>query len=543
MKNATLLTLALTISLSACGGGGSGAGNLPAPPPAPVQLPVPDLGSVAQGNSASALPAGWQHGAFMEIYVRGYKDSDGDGIGDLRGLISKLDYLQDLGIKGIWLMPVTHSSDADHGYAVQNYRAIEPAYGTMADFDELLVQAHARGIGIVIDYVINHSSSQHPLFRNAAAAPAGGQRDFYLWQATRPSDWNIYGANPWHASPAGNGFYFAGFHVTMPDFNLNNAAVLQFHHDNLRFWLNKGVDGMRFDAVGNLIENGPTAWEAQPGNHVVMAGVRSVFNGYSQRYLVCEAPAAPQAYAASTSCGGAFAFDLKDAIIDAARGRQAGIEFLNRYYLSASAGMAAFASNHDSFAGNRLWNQLNGDLAMYKLAAASYLLLPGTPFVYYGEEVGMASGAGGSGDHNLRTPMSWSADNFGFGTGTPFRPASANRSTQNAADQVGRVGSLHSFYKALLAVRASLPSIAQGSYSQASTSGQTMSYQRRLGNETTLVVFNYGTVAASVTVRALPANATLDSKFGGAAGTLTDGEGSATLIVAPQSVSVYLARP
>jgi glycosidase len=230
----------------------------------------------------------------MEIYVRGYKDSDGDGKGDLQGLISKLDYLQDLGVKGIWLMPVTDSADKDHGYAVKNYRSIETDYGTSADFEQLLAQAHARGIGVIMDYVINHSSSEHPLFKNAASSA----RPFYVWEASKPTGWRIYGADPWYSIVNTTGYYFAGFGSGMPDFNLTNTAAVSFHHDNLRFWLNKGVDGMRFDAVGNLVENGAGAWEVQPQNHTVMRDVQQLVQSYNQRYLVCEAPAASQAFAA-----------------------------------------------------------------------------------------------------------------------------------------------------------------------------------------------------------------------------------------------------
>jgi alpha-amylase len=144
-----------------------------------------DTRPVSAIHGASALAPGWQNGAFMEIFVRAYRDSDGDGIGDLRGLIQSLDYLRDLGIKGIWLMPVNPSADRDHGYATTDYRAIEPAYGSLADFDELLKQAHARGIGVIIDYVINHSAASHPLFVDSQRAESPF-RDWYLWQPTEP---------------------------------------------------------------------------------------------------------------------------------------------------------------------------------------------------------------------------------------------------------------------------------------------------------------------------------------------------------------------
>lgn len=538
----TLGTLAFSAALAACGGGAS----TPTPPPANdpgTSLAVPDLGAVSVATTASTLPPGWMNGAFMEIYVRGYKDSNGDGKGDLQGLISKLDYLKDLGVTGIWLMPVTDSADKDHGYNVKNYRAIETDYGSMADFDELLVQAHARGIGVIMDYVINHSSNQHPLFKNAASSTSNAQRDFYVWQATKPTGWNIYGQDPWYASPYANGYYFAGFVAGVPDFNLKNAQVESFHQDNLRFWLNKGLDGLRFDAVGNLVENGPGAWESQPENHAVMGRVQQVVQAYSQRYMVCEAPAASQAFAAPTSCGSAFAFDLKDALVSAARGNAGSIQAVSRYFSTAPPTMATLLANHDTFAGDRVWNQLGGNVAQYKLAAASYLLLPGTPFIYYGEEIGMANGQGLTGDWALRTPMSWTSDAAGFTSGTPFRNPATNAATQNAQAQVGQPDSLHSFYKSLLAVRNSLPSIARGSYVAPFVSGQVMGYQRQWGNEQSLVLINYGTNAATVAVNALAPHSTLVQRLGTGNPISVGAGGSATVPLAAQSVVVYHIQP
>lgn len=212
--------------LAACGGGGGGqaAAAAPALPVGPANLPPVDVSPVAATNTGSALPAGWQNGAFMQIFVRSYQDSDGDGIGDLRGLIQRLDYLKDLGVAGLWLLPVTQSQDHDHGYAVADYRQIEPRYGSLADFDELLRQAHARGIGVIIDHVINHSAAEHPLFVNARSGASNAYRDWYVWQGLKPSGWQIYGADPWRGS-SGN-YYFAPFWDQMPDLNLQNPLVV-----------------------------------------------------------------------------------------------------------------------------------------------------------------------------------------------------------------------------------------------------------------------------------------------------------------------------
>lgn len=527
----------VALALMACGGGGSSGSSVPTDPGTGSSFAVPDLGAVAVQSSASPLGADWSRGAIMQIYVRAYKDSNGDGLGDLQGLISKLDYLKDLGVKGLWLMPVTQSQDRDHGYAVKQYRDIETDYGTLEDFKTLLTQAHQRGMGVIIDYVINHSSDKHPLFLNASSSKLNAQRDYYVWQDTAPTGWSIFGSNPWYN--AGTGYYLGAFWSGMPDFNWKNDKVRTFHHDNLRYWLNLGVDGMRFDAVGNLVENSATAWNSQPESHAVMNAVQSLIKGYDKRYLVCEAPDAPQAFGASTSCGSAFAFDLKDAILKAVKGDVAAVATVSDYFKTAPVGMATFLANHDSFAGDRVWNQLGGDVAKYKLAAATYLLLPGTPFIYYGEEVGMASGSGLAGDAALRSPMSWTDKSSGFSSGTPFRAMAGNLASQNAASQVGVDGSLHSFYKAMLGLRNSWPSLSTGSYQFPFASGSVLGFQRHAGSEKALVLINYGTAPSTVALTNLPTSITGSSGYGNAGSLITTAAGTASLTVPAQSVQVY----
>src|SRR5688500_11442400 len=193
---------------------------------------VANQARAAEAPAASPLPADWHRGAFAAIYVRGYRDSDGDGVGDLRGLTASLDYLHDLGVRGLWLMPVARSQDRDHGYAVADYRAIEPDYGTLADFDELLRQAHARGMGVIIDYVLNHSAAEHPAFV-ASRDPADPHRGWYVWRDPAPTGWRVMGKDPWN--PTARGAYLAQFSPTMPDFDFTHPQVARFHADNLRF--------------------------------------------------------------------------------------------------------------------------------------------------------------------------------------------------------------------------------------------------------------------------------------------------------------------
>ena len=533
------------MSLTSCAGGGGGSATPSTPPTPTITLPAVDTAAVAVSDPGSRLASDWMTGTFMEIYVRGYQDGDGDGVGDLKGVIQRLDYLKDLGISGIWLMPVTKSQDNDHGYAVSDYRNIESQYGSLADLDDLVREAHARGIGVILDYVINHSAEIHPAFANSRSSVTNAYRDWYLWQSTKPTGWSIYNNDPWRPNTTNNsgGFYFTAFSETMPDFNLLNPAVIAWHHNNLRFWLNRGVDGFRFDAVGNLVENGPSAWEAQPQNYTIMADVRRVLNAYTQRYMVCEAPADPLGFARDNACGSAFAFKHNANIVKAAKGELASIRAVADYHLTAPANIATMVSNHDAFAGQRLWDEVSGNLAQYRLAAATYLLQPGTPFVYYGEEVGMAGAATLTGDQRLRTPMSWSADTTraGFTTGTPFRALSANTASNNVATQINDGSSLHAFYKSMIGLRKSRASLSRGRYDGVVVNGAALAFRRAQDAEETLVAINFGAAPASVTMSGLAAGNQYVELWpsAGAFRLTVNSGGSVTFNVPPQGIAIY----
>ncbi|MBI5258424.1 MAG: alpha-amylase [Burkholderiales bacterium] len=523
-------TLALLCCLGACA--------------LPTATPRFEPRPVAAADPGSALPAGWQHGAFMQVFVRAYADSDGDGIGDLRGLIGRLDYLKDLGIQGLWLLPVTTSADHDHGYAVTDFRRIEPAYGTMADFDELLHQAHQRGIGVIVDYVINHAADQHPAFVQARSTRDSPWRDWFVWQDEAPEGWRIFDKNPWTATPTGH--YFGTFSARMPDFNLRNPAVLAWHQDNLRHWLNRGVDGFRFDAVAHLVENGPQAWKDQPENHAILRELRALMGGYRHRHGVCEATAQPEQWAGEQACGSAFAFELSGQVLGAARGQPQAIAQVAAYFTKAPLTMATMLANHDLFAGRRVWDQLAGDAAAYRLAAATYLLLPGTPFIYYGEEIGMAGLASLPGDAQLRTPMSWTADaaSAGFSAGQPFRALSPNRATHNVAAALQDPGSLLAFYKAMLSLRRHVAPIARGSYEAPQVQGTAFAFQRKLGEQHALVLINYGREATTLRVAGLGAHAAWSNEHpAGGAPSRADAEGTIHFALAPQSVRVLQRQP
>jgi alpha-amylase len=488
---------------------------------APAQI---DTRPVPAEARASSLPAHWQHGVFMEVFVRAYQDSNGDGIGDLKGLTQRLDYLKKLGISGLWLMPITASSDHDHGYATTDYRSIEPQYGTLADFDELVREAHKRGIGIVMDYVINHASWQFPPFQQAVADRASPWRSWFVWNPDPGPGWDIWGKNPWYDAatqpwawigslkdlppfqPGSPDIYFGTFGPHMPDFNMRNPEVVKYHEDSLRFWLNRGLDGYRLDAVPHFIENNAKDWNDQPESRALTKRFQDLIKSYPGRYVVCEATAEPIAYGEPGLCGGAFAFNQNYDIVKAAKGEAEAVRKMADYYRTMAPTMATFLHNHDIFTGRRLWDQLHGDEARYRLAAASYLLLPGTPFVYYGEEIGQAGidtqDAGD--DAQLRAPMSWTPAGGFTSSDKPFRPLALNRSRHNAESQQREAGSLFNFYRELIALRRASPALTLGRYEADKVEGRLWTFERVHGRQRVLVAINYGDTPAR---RALPARA------------------------------------
>lgn len=478
--------------------------------PAPEALPSADLSPVPAQPKPQGLATDWHQGAFMEIFVRGYQDSDGDGVGDLPGLISRLDYLKELGITGLWLMPVTASQDHDHGYATTDFRAIERDYGTLADFDRLLQEAHKRGIGVIVDYVVNHSSYAHPLFQAALKDPKHPQRDWFVWSEDAPQGWDIWGKYPWYwvgqqpwtwtgevkdmplAPPGSKDFYFGTFGPHMPDFNLKNPAVLDWHLSNLRFWLNRGLDGFRLDAVPHLVETSAKEWNDQPESRRLTKRLFDTISAYPGRYTVCEATAEPQAYSSPDVCGSAFAFGLERAILDAVKGKTEAVADIGRFFQTRPHRMATMLANHDIFAGARIWDQLTGDEARYKLAAASYLLQPGIPFIYYGEEIGLAGVAGLPGDGPIRGPMSWDTGaHAGFSVAKPFRANASNAASHHAQAQQADPNSLFHHYRSLLALRQQQRALRGGSYEAVQVDGPVLSFMRRSGGETLLVALNY----------------------------------------------------
>jgi glycosidase len=328
----------------------------------------------------------------------------------------------------------------------------------------------------------------------------------------------------------------------MPDFNMRNPDVVKYHEDSLKFWLDRGIDGFRLDAVPHLIENSAKDWNDQPESRKLTGHFTRLIKSYPNRYVVCEATAEPKVYAREDICGGAFAFGLENQIAKAAKGEPEAIQKVAQYYIQAPHSLASFASNHDQFAGKRLWNQVDGNEVQYKLAAATYLLLPGTPFIYYGEEIGMAGAQGLSDDPFIRGPYSWqsNAQNAGFTTGKPYRALSGNVSTHHAQVQTNTPNSIWAFYRDMLSLRNQRVSLSKGSYEGVQTQDQVLAYVRKAGAETSVVVINYGHQPARIALQGLPTDAHLKPLYPSAAGAAQMAQ---ALSVPAQSVQVFSWEP
>ncbi len=477
------------------------------------QRPTRPTTRVVPPRGAPQWSHGWAEGAvFYEVFVRSFSDSDGDGKGDLDGLISKLDYVNDgnpsttddLGVDALWLMPVFRSPSY-HGYDTTDYEEINPDYGTNAGFARLLAEAHRRGIRIILDLVVNHTSSAHPWFEESSSSPASARRDWYVWSPVNPGWTQPWGPNPsWHLK---NGAYYYGlFWSGMPDVNWRNAAVRAEMQRIARFWLDRGVDGFRLDATRHLVETGPGPGQSDaPETHAVLKELSTfVRTVRPEALLVGEnwtdtATIATYYGSAQTIAGGDelpmnFDFPLADAIVAGVRsGESAGIaaklaEVASLYPPGAKD--APFLTNHDQV---RLATQLSRSAPKMRNAAAILLTLPGAPFLYYGEEIGLENGTTND-DEAKRTPMPWDATpGGGFTTGTPWFPFAPGRDAANVALETRDSDSLLSRYRDLIRVRHSSIALAKGGIevlTPASGSAPTLAFLRTDGSERVLVAHN-----------------------------------------------------
>lgn len=381
------------------------------------------------GQSREGMPVD-KHGVYYEIFFRSFADSDGDGIGDFKGLTAKLDYLNDaddesesdLGVDGIWLTPFNVSTSY-HKYDVTDYYGIDPEYGTMEDFELFLDEAHKRGIRVIMDLVINHTSSRHPWFKEARKSEDSPYREYYRWVKDGPGEhegYNLEGMSSWGSKvwhKKGDIYYYAIFDKHMPDLNYDNPRVREEIKEIAKFWLEKGVDGFRLDAALHIYG----AHEYTAGTDYQEKNLQwwKEFDAYVEDinpnvYLVGEVwdktrVAAPY-YRAFDSL---FNFDAAEGIIKAvnlgagtavsSKGLASWLEEKYEVFASVDENYLdiPFLSNHDQ---DRSMNQLGKDAGKAKLAAGIYMTLPGNPFIYYGEEIGML---GAKPDERIRLPFSW----------------------------------------------------------------------------------------------------------------------------------------
>jgi len=412
----------------------------------------------------------WNEVVFYEILVRSFKDSDGDGIGDFQGLISMLDYLNDgdpetttdLGIGGIWLMPIM-PSPSYHGYDVTNYQSVNPDYGTLADFKQLLDECHKRGIRVVIDFVINHTSSEHPWFLSSQD-PQSGFRDWYVWQEKNPGKPGPWGQTAWYEK---NGaWYYAPFWSGMPDLNYNQPMVSKAIYNATRFWLELGVDGFRVDAARYLFEDGYSQQDTK-SSIAWFQDWRKFYLGINpEAYTVGEVWTDTQTIAKynqpERGMQSYFMFDLASDILgsvyspDPSRIMKSYLDTL-QYFPDQQ--FAAFLTNHDQ---QRLASYFSDKLMQQKLAAFVYLTGPGIPYVYYGEEIAMV---GGKPDELIRKPMQWSnEENAGFSSREPWQELTEGWEEKNVALASQDPDSLLNWYRGLIHLRNQNPELQKGAY-------------------------------------------------------------------------------
>ncbi|MGN2248349.1 alpha-amylase family glycosyl hydrolase [Frateuria sp. GZRR35] len=426
-----------------------GAGNLHAAAPSDI---------LAQPAARS--------GVWYEIFVRAWYDTDGDGIGDLNGVTAKLDYLKSLGVDGIWLMPI-NPSPSYHGYDVTDYRQIHPQYGTLADFHRLIEAAHARGIRVIMDLVVNHTSDRHPWFL-AAGDPSDPHHAWYTWAGPHAelAATSATGGPAWHA--LGKQHYLGTFTGDMPDLDFDTPAVREAIDDIGRYWLAQGADGFRLDAAQHVYYDLAT----QTDDPAVLRKNLHWWTSFHQAmkqadpdvYLIGEVtreqPGELKPWFGPLDA--VFDFPLASQLVASAREERPGPldALLRRIVRAIPTGQdAPFLSNHDQ---ERVMSQLDGNAQHMRTAAAMLLTLPGEPFIYYGEELGMR---GRKPDPDLREPMRWHREAHGPGESRWKRFSAGDGPAVSVDAQQDDAHSLLAWYRMLIAWRSTLPVLRQGKLS------------------------------------------------------------------------------
>jgi alpha-amylase len=404
----------------------------------------------------------WPHAVAYEIFVQSFYDSDGDGIGDIRGMTSKLDYLEDLGVEGVWLMPIM-PSPSYHKYDVTDYRDIHPDYGTLEDFKAFVREAHARNIRVIIDLVVNHCGAGHPWFQSALEGPESLFRDYFVWANDAAIDSLNYAAKAaedsdnvrkWIAVEGQEEKYYAYFGGHMPDLNFDNPKVRQEVYDIGRFWLQEiGVDGFRLDAAKHIFPD-----ERAEDSHAFWVEFRQEMErAKPDVYLVGEVWSDAQTVAPYLKgLPALFNFDLGYAITHVVNAGMDTIRLITKYkeindfYHTVTSDFidATFVKNHDQ---NRILSEVGGDKNKARMATALLLTLPGSPYLYYGEEIGML---GQKPDEYIREPFLWEEKAQDTGRPTWIDPRySTDATVRPLSMQLADPSSIHQFYKRMIGLR------------------------------------------------------------------------------------------
>lgn len=464
--------------------------NTVVPTPTPIVV-----GPVVGGPAGTEGYPWWNDTVFYEIFVRSFYDSNGDGIGDFNGVTAKLDYLKDLGITGLYLMPI-HPSPIPSGYIANDFYSVNPDYGSMDDFKRLLSEAHKRGLRVVIDRVLYDTSDQNPWFI-ASEDPNSPYRDWYYWSATDQGP-SIWGTPAWFKTPSG--YYFSMFGQDTPFLNLKNPAVTAEVYKVSQFWLQDvGVDGFRVDAATMLIPEGRTLSDT-PSTHAWLKGFYTFYKGINPNAFtvgeVWKEPATSLATYIGDQVDTTFEFNIAGAIIDSV---QSGSNTeINAALQQATAiiphqQFAPFITNHDM---DREMTMMNGDPEKGKAAASLLLTSPGVPFIYFGEEIGMQGKYKDANGNwlvlNSNPPMQWSSEkNAGFTVGSPWWQVNPNYLQVNVSDEAKDPASLFTHYKTLIGLRNAHPALRIGSLNIISASNSGLFASLRVSStEAVLVLIN-----------------------------------------------------
>lgn len=477
----------------------------------------------------------WAAGVLYQIYPRSFQDSNSDGIGDLRGIIDRLGYLSDLGVDAIWLSPIFPSPMADFGYDVADYAGIDPIFGTMDDFDALVLTAHARGLKVILDLVPNHSSEQHPWFIESRSSRHNPKRDWYIWcdpapDGGPPTNWlSEFGGSGWEYDDASGQYYYHAFLKQQPDLNWRNPEVRAAIYDAMRFWLRKGVDGFRVDVIWHLIKDDqfrdnppnpdfrpgmpphaallPVYSADRPETLEVVAELRRVVDEFDHRLLIGEIYLPVErlvAYYGAELKGAQLPFNF--ALLSTPWRAREIAALIDRYEQALPAGAWPnwVLGNHDR---PRVASRVGR--AQARVASMLLLTLRGTPTMYYGDELGMEQveiapedvqdpfeknvPGIGVGRDGCRTPMQWDAsDNAGFSEVRPWLPLAPNATQDNVANLRADAQSILNLYRALLRLRRALPQLALGAYQPLAAEGDLLLYRRHHQGRSVLVALNLG---------------------------------------------------